>query len=577
MVQDTPNPSSVGRTGGTRRALVIAVCILAGTAMTGLSSAGAGPRPAGSGSVPAYPAAQVVPTSGFVPVGQISTPLPRRPTNSDPLTLANWWRSLAGRYPDGAPLVPLALSPGLSETAQRHVDYLAYLRTKGSGYCGHVTDPLYPPPDPGSRSHNVLFCGAALSAAIDGWMLTPLHGGMFVEPAQTLVGFGNSSAGSAAGFDFSQRSTSTYTYPAPNGVMPALRWLGGETPNPSETCPPQSSGSINGPPIMFSPGTFTFTPPGGGGAVPSTYYKVVGWSFTQADTGIPVPACLMSYTTPLSSGSFASAQLYVFPKQPLTSGGRYRVVFDGDPASFIDNSVVGSRLHLDWTFTAFDYAQQVELPRLLDTRPATLAGPAAGGRPAFRGQTIEFSIAAMASIPASASAIALNVAAVDAAEPGFLTVWPCGTDRPEASNVNFSKGQTVANSVIVKLGLGSKICLYTSGSTHLIADLVGYFPAAFAGITPRRVLETRSATGAIGYGGGKPTAGETIEMTPNVADRSAVVALNVTAVDAEAPGYLTAWPCGTDRPVASNVNFTNGQTIANLVIVKPGSDGKICI
>ena len=40
---------------------------------------------------------------------------------------------------------------------------------------------------------------------------------------------------------------------------------------------------------------------------------------------------------------------------------------------------------------------------------------------------------------------------------------------------------------------------------------------------------------------------------------------------------MTAYPCGMKRPTASNLNYTAGQTIPNLVISKIGAGGKVCL
>jgi len=55
----------------------------------------------------------------------------------------------------------------------------------------------------------------------------------------------------------------------------------------------------------------------------------------------------------------------------------------------------------------------------------------------------------------------------------------------------------------------------------------------------------------------------------------AAVVLNLTATNVTGPTYITAWPDGTARPTASNLNPAAGQTIANRVIVKVGSNGRV--
>lgn len=53
------------------------------------------------------------------------------------------------------------------------------------------------------------------------------------------------------------------------------------------------------------------------------------------------------------------------------------------------------------------------------------------------------------------------------------------------------------------------------------------------------------------------------------------VVVNATVTGSSAASYLTAWPDGDQRPLASDLNFTGGATIPNMVVVKVGSDGKI--
>jgi hypothetical protein len=49
----------------------------------------------------------------------------------------------------------------------------------------------------------------------------------------------------------------------------------------------------------------------------------------------------------------------------------------------------------------------------------------------------------------------------------------------------------------------------------------------------------------------------------------------VTAAGPTASSYVTVYPDGRTRPTASNLNFTAGETIPNLVTVPVGANGKV--
>ena len=70
----------------------------------------------------------------------------------------------------------------------------------------------------------------------------------------------------------------------------------------------------------------------------------------------------------------------------------------------------------------------------------------------------------------------LNVTGTAATADGHVTVYPCGSPRPQASNLNLVAGQTAPNLVVVGVGTDGKVCLYTHGGTDLIADITGYQP-----------------------------------------------------------------------------------------------------
>jgi hypothetical protein len=115
--------------------------------------------------------------------------------------------------------------------------------------------------------------------------------------------------------------------------------------------------------------------------------------------------------------------------------------------------------------------------RLLDTRPGPWQAGYQGARPAAE-RTVELAVTGVgaAAVPADAAAVVLNVTADGPAGDGYVTVWPCGTPRPLASNLNLRPGATTPNLVITKIGAAGRVCLYTSTPTDLIADLAGWYP-----------------------------------------------------------------------------------------------------
>lgn len=223
--------------------------------------------------------------------------------------------------------------------------------------------------------------------------------------------------------------------------------------------------------------------------------------------------------------------------------------------------------------------QPLQPARILDTRTGIGMGRI------FRlgaGQTIDVQVTGMGNVPMSgAGSVSMNVTVTGCDAPSYLTIWPTGEARPNASNLNMVTGQTVPNLVMSKLGTGGKVSIFNaSGTTNVIVDIVGWFPLenAYTPLVPARVLDTRVGVGAPKAKlGPKSTIGLTVRNRGGVPDRSDIdaVALNMTVTDPDTPSYLTVWPSGATQPNASNLNMVPGQTVPNLVITKVGSDGKV--
>ncbi|MEO7369280.1 MAG: hypothetical protein ABIZ69_00350, partial [Ilumatobacteraceae bacterium] len=201
--------------------------------------------------------------------------------------------------------------------------------------------------------------------------------------------------------------------------------------------------------------------------------------------------------------------------------------------------------------------------RILDTRIGL--GAAAGVVPA--GHSIDLQVAGVGGVPIGATAVALNLTATDSLGAGYVTAWPSGSVRPTVSSLNLqAAGATVANLVVVVLPSDGVLSLFTQSGASLVADISGYWIPAPGGISdagrfnaqrPARILDTRDGTGAPA---GMRNAGESVVFS--VAGQGGVPAtgasaavLVVTATDARAAGFVSAWPSQTPQPLASVLNL----------------------
>ena len=197
------------------------------------------------------------------------------------------------------------------------------------------------------------------------------------------------------------------------------------------------------------------------------------------------------------------------------------------------------------------------------------------------------SAGASTTVPADVKAAALNVTVVNPLEAGFVTVYPCDAPRPNASNVNYTKGQTVANGVIAPVSADGQVCVYTNQPTDVIVDLAGWFRGdEFKGATPKRLVDTRDGTGGsqgqLGASGqyGVLVVGQTLTVDgvgQQIPSSATAVALNVTVTKPQGAGFITVYPCSAERPNASNLNYVAGDTVANNVIAPIGSNGFVCV
>lgn len=199
--------------------------------------------------------------------------------------------------------------------------------------------------------------------------------------------------------------------------------------------------------------------------------------------------------------------------------------------------------------------------RVLDTR--------AGGAPRrLAGSTITVDMTPH--VPAGSSAVAVGLTTDQSDAAGFLTAYPCDRDRPAVSNVNHTAGGARGAMAVVPLSATGTLCVFTQAAGHVIVDLQGAFVpgstgAGFEPVQPsQRLVDTRET-------------GRAETLTIPVPAGSAAVAVNLTATNVSAPGWLKAFPCGQTPPEVSNVNYFPGETVASLAFVPASPAGTICV
>jgi hypothetical protein len=201
--------------------------------------------------------------------------------------------------------------------------------------------------------------------------------------------------------------------------------------------------------------------------------------------------------------------------------------------------------------------------RVFDTR--TTQSPI-GPRKVGPDESITVSLAGH--VPAGATAAVLNVTITEPTAPSYLTVYPGDVAQPPtASNLNFVAGQTVPNLVVVRVPVDGTIHFFNKfGQVHVLADLDRSADSGrFIPLPPTRLVDTRDFDDPLGpddYG------------TLSVAGSGGVpedgvdgVVMNVTVTLPTEASFLTVFSDDNcDLPLASNLNFSAGDTVPNMVI-----------
>jgi hypothetical protein len=216
--------------------------------------------------------------------------------------------------------------------------------------------------------------------------------------------------------------------------------------------------------------------------------------------------------------------------------------------------------------------------RLLDTRSGNgLSGKLSGSAPRT------FQITGRGGIPAGSTAVTANVTIVVPSATASVYLGPDPIVYPATSTINFKRYDTTAYGSTIALnadGSMSATYMVSSGTTDLVMDVTGYFTPDGSGdtyhaLTPARLLDSRSGNGLSGkFKANVPRAFQ-VRGRGGVPDAATAVTGNLTVTGATHSWAVYLGPDPIVSPLASTINFAQGQTRANSLTVVLSATGTL--
>lgn len=245
--------------------------------------------------------------------------------------------------------------------------------------------------------------------------------------------------------------------------------------------------------------------------------------------------------------------------------------------------------HADAALAGGDYIALATEGHLLDTRSAV---GVTTKTPVGAGASVTFPVLGKGGVPSSGvSAVLVDLTVVSPTANGHLWIGPSDSTTVNAnSNLNFvASSSPLSNSAVTAIGADGKVKVYnSSGSSHIVVDVQGYYtsstaasgPGGFVPVSPaQRIVDTRDGTGlskaATIAAGGSLTVNMSVGGVIPSGSPSAYVDLIVpSATDA---GFLTAYPAGNPVVSTSVFDFLTGSTASGATVKLGTNNGVVFV
>ncbi len=184
------------------------------------------------------------------------------------------------------------------------------------------------------------------------------------------------------------------------------------------------------------------------------------------------------------------------------------------------------------------------------------------------GKATAFSIP-VPGLSALTEGVVAHLTVLDSEGPGFAKIYACGMEN-DTSSVNYAAGEVIGNTSIVPIGLNNSICVSSQVNAHVVVDIEGSYGGgalAYYPLTAARAFDSRSAPKTTTYK----------IAVPGLPAGVTTAVVNLTATQADAPGFASVHDCASPSVTTSNVNFVPGKNRTTLAFAPVTAAGEMCV
>ena len=228
----------------------------------------------------------------------------------------------------------------------------------------------------------------------------------------------------------------------------------------------------------------------------------------------------------------------------------------------------------------------VPMYRALDTRSGT--GESGGAAKLGAGQSLAVAVTGIDAVPADATSVVVNVVALNATAPGYLTTYNSDIADPNVASLGVKAGIGTNQTDTVPVSSTGTVSVanHASAPLDVVITLMGYYTGSSdtsAGDTYGDAPWTKivDTTSGLGVSQSQIPAGGSVTVQVSgqggIAAGADTAVLQLSAPNASAGGYLTAYAAGTSDPSVSALFYDSSMIYRDLVYVPLSSAGKITV